>query len=76
TSFLLLSAAGRLLPDVASQLAGQFTPADIAAPVIAPVVRAALRQSMQLMGHAFIVGDSIENALARGKNDPDLALCS
>ena len=76
TSFLLLSAAGRLLPDVAAQLAGEVTPADLAAPVIAPVVRAALRQSMQLMGHAFIVGDSIETALARGKNDPDLALCS
>ena len=76
TSFLLLSAAGRLLPDVAGQLAGDFTPADFAAPVIAPVVRAALRQSMQLMGHAFIVGDSIESALARGRTDPDLALCS
>src|SRR5215831_12453629 len=76
TSFLLLSAAGRLLPDVAAQLAGEFTAADIAAPVIAPVVRAALRQSMQLMGHAFIVGDSIESALERGRSDPDLALCS
>ncbi|HEX4387609.1 MAG TPA: bifunctional proline dehydrogenase/L-glutamate gamma-semialdehyde dehydrogenase PutA, partial [Steroidobacteraceae bacterium] len=76
TSFLLLSAAGRLLPDVAAQLAGEFTPADLAAPLIAPVVRAALRQSMQLMGHAFIVGDSIDSALARGKADPDLALCS
>src|SRR5262252_11114948 len=76
TSFLLLSAAGRLLPDVAAQLAGEFTAADIAAPVVAPVVRAALRQSMQLMGHAFIVGDSIESALERGRSDPDLALCS
>src|SRR4029077_19743650 len=34
------------------------------------------RQSMQLMGHAFIVGDSIESALARGRADPDLVLCS
>jgi len=68
TGFVLLGAAGRLLPDVTAQLAGQFTPANLAAPLVAPIVRAALRQSMQMMGHAFIVGDSIETALARGRS--------
>ena len=76
TGFVLLGAAGRLLPDVTAQLAGQFTPANLAAPLVAPIVRAALRQSMQMMGHAFIVGDSIETALARGRSEPALALCS
>ena len=76
TGFVLLGAAGRLLPDVTSQLAGVFTPANLAAPLVAPIVRAALRQSMQMMGHAFIVGDSIETALARGRSEPALALCS
>ena len=76
TGFVLLGAAGRLLPDVTAQLAGEFTPANLAAPLVAPIVRAALRQSMQMMGHAFIVGDSIETALARGRSEPALALCS
>ena len=76
TGFVLLGAAGRLLPDVTAQLAGQFTPASLAAPLVAPIVRAAMRQSMQMMGHAFIVGDSIESALARGPSEPALALCS
>ena len=30
------------------------------APVMAPLVRAALRRGMRMMGHAFIVGESIE----------------
>src|SRR5207237_808290 len=45
-------------------------------PMIAPIVRAALRQSMQLLGHAFIVGETIDVALARGRSEPGLALCS
>src|SRR5438309_231295 len=40
------------------------------------VARAALRQSMQLLGHAFIVGETIDAALARGRSEPGLALCS
>src|SRR5438874_1438623 len=44
--------------------------------MIAPIVRAALRQSMQLLGHAFIVGETIDAALARGRSEPGLALCS
>src|SRR6516165_1523568 len=76
TGFTLLGAAGRLLPDVLGELSGEFSTASLTRPVIAPVVRAALRQSMQLLGHAFIVGETIDAALARGNSDPDLALCS
>ena len=46
------------------------------APVMAPLVRAALRRGMRMMGHAFIVGESIQSALARGRRDPELSLCS
>src|SRR5215831_11664499 len=76
TGFVLLGAAGRLLPDVGTQLAGQFSAAQLSGPLVAPIVRAAMRQSMQLLGHAFIVGDSIEAALARTRSEPELALCS
>src|SRR6516164_10135684 len=76
TGFTLLGAAGRLLPDVLGELAGEFSSASLMRPVIAPIVRAALRQSMQLLGHAFIVGETIDEALARGASDPELALCS
>jgi RHH-type transcriptional regulator, proline utilization regulon repressor / proline dehydrogenase / delta 1-pyrroline-5-carboxylate dehydrogenase len=76
TGFTLLGAAGRLLPDVLGELAGGFSAAQIAKPLIAPVVRAALRQSMQLLADAFIVGETIDAALARGRTDPELALCS
>jgi RHH-type transcriptional regulator, proline utilization regulon repressor / proline dehydrogenase / delta 1-pyrroline-5-carboxylate dehydrogenase len=76
TGFTLLGAAGRLLPDVLGELAGVFSTASLTRPVVAPVVRAALRQSMQLLGHAFIVGESIDEALARGAADPELGLCS
>jgi len=31
---------------------------------------------MQLLGHAFIVGETIDAALARGRSEPGLALCS
>jgi RHH-type transcriptional regulator, proline utilization regulon repressor / proline dehydrogenase / delta 1-pyrroline-5-carboxylate dehydrogenase len=76
SGFVLLGAAGRLLPDVTAQLAGEFSAASLAAPLVAPIVRAAMRQSMRMMGQAFIVGDSIEAALALANSDPALALCS
>jgi RHH-type transcriptional regulator, proline utilization regulon repressor / proline dehydrogenase / delta 1-pyrroline-5-carboxylate dehydrogenase len=76
TGFTLLGAAGRLLPDVVSELSGEFSPASLTRPVVAPIVRAALRQSMQLLGDAFIVGETIDAALKRGADDPDLKLCS
>ena len=65
TGFTLLGAAGRLLPDVTGELAGEFSPSSLAKPVIAPIVRAALRQSMQLLGHAFLVGEKIGRASCR-----------
>lgn len=76
TGFALLGVAGRMLPDVSAELSGEFSAASITKPLIAPIVRAALRQSMHLLGDAFIVGDTISSALARGKADPALALCS
>ena len=76
TGFTLLGAAGRLLPEVSAELSGEFSAASLARPMIAPIVRAALRQSMQLLGHAFIVGETIDAALARGRSEPGLALCS
>ena len=76
TGFTLLGAAGRLLPDVTRELSGEFSPASLTKPMVAPVVRAALRQSMQLLGHAFIVGETIDAALARATGEPELALCS
>jgi RHH-type proline utilization regulon transcriptional repressor/proline dehydrogenase/delta 1-pyrroline-5-carboxylate dehydrogenase len=76
TGFTLLGAAGRLLPDVTRELSGEFSPASLTKPMVAPVVRAALRQSMQLLGHAFIVGETIDAALARAHGEPELALCS
>ena len=76
TGFTLLGAAGRLLPEVSSELAGQISAASITKPVVAPIVRAALRQSMQTLGHAFIVGETIDAALARTRTEPELALCS
>jgi RHH-type proline utilization regulon transcriptional repressor/proline dehydrogenase/delta 1-pyrroline-5-carboxylate dehydrogenase len=76
TGFTLLSAAGRLLPEVSAELSGEVSPASLTKPVVAPIVRAALRQSMQTLGHAFIVGETIDAALARARTEPDLALCS
>jgi RHH-type proline utilization regulon transcriptional repressor/proline dehydrogenase/delta 1-pyrroline-5-carboxylate dehydrogenase len=76
TGFALLGVAGRMLPDVSQELAGEFSPATLSRPVIAPIVRAALRQSMHMLGDAFIVGETISAALTRGRADPALALCS
>ena len=76
TGFTLLSAAGRLLPEVSTELAGEYSAASLTKPMVAPIVRAALRQSMQTLGHAFIVGETIDAALKRARSEPDLALCS
>src|SRR5882724_10280268 len=43
TGFALLAAASRLLPEVAGELSGRFSMAAITKPLVAPVVRAALR---------------------------------
>jgi RHH-type transcriptional regulator, proline utilization regulon repressor / proline dehydrogenase / delta 1-pyrroline-5-carboxylate dehydrogenase len=41
-----------------------------------PLVRQALRRAMQIIGSEFVVGRSIEDALARCRREPALALCS
>ena len=76
TGFALLGTASRLLPDVGNELSGRFSFASMTKPLVAPVVRTALRGAMQMLGEAFIVGETIESALARGKADPNLSLCS
>jgi RHH-type transcriptional regulator, proline utilization regulon repressor / proline dehydrogenase / delta 1-pyrroline-5-carboxylate dehydrogenase len=74
--FAMLGGVSRLLPDVAGELSGRFSAASVAKPVLAPVVRTALKRAMQALGEAFIVGETIDKALARGKSNPSLALCS
>src|ERR1700744_5286375 len=76
TGFALLGSASRLLPDVAAELSGRFSFASVTKPFVAPVVRKTLRGAMQMLGDAFIVGETIESALARGKSNPNLSLCS
>ncbi|MFZ0501044.1 MAG: bifunctional proline dehydrogenase/L-glutamate gamma-semialdehyde dehydrogenase PutA [Steroidobacteraceae bacterium] len=74
-SMALLGTASRLLPDASAALAGNRS-RPLLTPVMAPLVRGALRRGMRMMGRAFIVGESIESALARGRRDPELSLCS
>jgi RHH-type transcriptional regulator, proline utilization regulon repressor / proline dehydrogenase / delta 1-pyrroline-5-carboxylate dehydrogenase len=76
-SIALLGAASRLLPDVQPPVqTGDARGGSRLSPVVAPLVRGALRRGMKMMGRAFIVGESIESALARGRRDRDLSLCS
>jgi RHH-type transcriptional regulator, proline utilization regulon repressor / proline dehydrogenase / delta 1-pyrroline-5-carboxylate dehydrogenase len=76
TGFALLGSASWLLPEVPDELSGRFSFASVTKPLVAPVVRKALRGAMQMLGEAFIVGETIESALQRGKSNPSLALCS
>jgi RHH-type proline utilization regulon transcriptional repressor/proline dehydrogenase/delta 1-pyrroline-5-carboxylate dehydrogenase len=76
TGFALLGSASRLLPDVAAELSGRFSFASVTKPLVAPMVRKTLRGAMQMLGEAFIVGETIESALARGQSNPNLSLCS
>ena len=41
-----------------------------------PVVRLAVRRAMRIIGGEFVVGRTIEEALARGAREPEVALCS
>ena len=75
-SLALLGTASRLLPDPSVTIAGKPRRSPLLSPVMTPVVRGALRRAMRMMGHAFIVGESIESALARGRRDRELSLCS
>ena len=72
----VLGCASRLLPEVSRELAGEFSASGLTKPLVAPVLRAALRQTVQKIGDAFIVGETIQSALARGRSDPALQLCS
>src|ERR1700730_7388800 len=76
TGFTLLGAAGRPLPEVSSELSGEFSAASLTKPMIAPIVRAGLRPSLRPLGHAFIVGETTDAARVRGRSEPGLALCS
>ena len=76
SAFALLGSAGRLLPDVAQQLKGAFSARSLIRPVVAPLARGTLRQAMRAMGEVFIAGETIEEAMAHGRSDPTLALCS
>ena len=76
TAFTLLGSASRLLPEVATELSGRFSLASVTKPLVAPIVRKTLRSAMEMLGDAFIVGETIEAALKRGKSNANLALCS
>jgi RHH-type transcriptional regulator, proline utilization regulon repressor / proline dehydrogenase / delta 1-pyrroline-5-carboxylate dehydrogenase len=76
SAFTALGAAGRLLPDVTDQLTGQRSAKSFVRPVVAPIARGTLRQAMRAMGEVFIAGETIEEALAQGRKNPALALCS
>src|SRR5271167_3063248 len=41
-----------------------------------PLVRLAVRRAMRIIGGEFVVGRSIEEALARSAREPELGLCS
>jgi RHH-type proline utilization regulon transcriptional repressor/proline dehydrogenase/delta 1-pyrroline-5-carboxylate dehydrogenase len=76
TAFTLLGSASRLLPEVAAELSGRFSLASVTKPLVAPIVRKTLRSAMEMLGDAFIVGETIEAALKRGKSNANLSLCS
>ena len=72
----VLGSIGRLLPNVSRELAGRFSAAALTKPLVAPLLRASLRQSLEKVGKSFIVGETLEAALARGKADAALSVCS
>jgi len=74
-AMVLLGTASRLLPDAHSTLE-EDARRRVLTPFVTPVVRGVLRRAMRMLGRAFIVGESIESALARGRRDRDLSLCS
>ncbi len=74
--FAVLGGVSRLLPNVAEELAGESSAASFTKPLVAPMVRATLRRAMRMLGEAFIVGETIDSALERGRSNPALSLCS
>jgi RHH-type transcriptional regulator, proline utilization regulon repressor / proline dehydrogenase / delta 1-pyrroline-5-carboxylate dehydrogenase len=74
-SLALLETASRMLPEVSATPGGSAR-RPLLAPVTTPLVRGALRRAMRMMGRVFIAGESIESALARGRRNRELSLCS
>jgi RHH-type transcriptional regulator, proline utilization regulon repressor / proline dehydrogenase / delta 1-pyrroline-5-carboxylate dehydrogenase len=72
----VLGSVGRMLPDVTRELAGRFSVSALMKPLVAPLLRGSLRQAVEKIGRAFIVGETIEGALARGQSVAALSLCS
>ena len=72
----VLASVGRLLPSVSRELAGRFSASALTKPLVAPLLRGSLRQAVEKIGRAFIVGETIEAALARGQSLASLSLCS
>src|SRR6185437_16949603 len=72
----VLGSVGHLLPKVSRELAGRFSASALTKPLVAPLLRASLRQTLEKVGHSFIVGETLEAALARGKSDTALSICS
>jgi RHH-type proline utilization regulon transcriptional repressor/proline dehydrogenase/delta 1-pyrroline-5-carboxylate dehydrogenase len=67
-----LGAMGRLLPHVSTELAGAFSAAAVSKPLLAPVLRSVLRGTVEKVGDAFIVGETMESALSNSADE----LCS
>jgi len=67
-----LGALGRLLPEVSKELAGSFSAAAVARPLVAPALRSVFRRTVEKVADAFIVGETMESALSNSKE----RLCS
>src|SRR3569833_1813418 len=74
--FAVLGGVSRLLPEVGKKLTEVFSAASVTKPLVAPVVRATQRRAMRMLGEAFIVGETIDSALERGRANPALSLYS
>ena len=72
----ILGTVGRLLPSVSGELAGRFCAATVTKPLVAPLLRASLRQAVEKIANAFIVSETIGSALARAESNESLSLCS
>jgi RHH-type proline utilization regulon transcriptional repressor/proline dehydrogenase/delta 1-pyrroline-5-carboxylate dehydrogenase len=75
-AFALLSSASHLLPRVSDQLEGNFSAKSLTGPLVAPLARSSLQRAMRAMAEVFIAGETIDEALAHGRKNSALALCS
>jgi RHH-type proline utilization regulon transcriptional repressor/proline dehydrogenase/delta 1-pyrroline-5-carboxylate dehydrogenase len=72
----LLGFASKILPDVPDELAGRRQLASLAKPLTAPVIRAAFRRSMRMLGQDFVFAESMSDALSRGQSLGSGSPCS